>query len=149
MLNRALAILVLSGASVALAKLPPPTPQQVAEQAAKKAMADAEAAQGKQALEAAMDRIAAHWRGRAAAQGWRRHAPTAVAVPAPMAPVQGPPAAAPLPGQPSPAAAVPPSPAPAARAAAAPAATPAPGTAPGPTPTARQRPAASTAEGRR
>ena len=147
MLNRALAILLFSGASVALAKLPPPTPQQVAEQAAKKAMADAEAAHGKQALEAAMDRIAARWRGRAAAQGWRRHAPTAIAVPAPMATVQGPPAAAPLPAQP-----VPYSPAPAARAAPAPGATPLPVTAPRPAPAASkqpQRPAASTAEGRR
>jgi len=70
----------------ALAGLPPPTPQQVAEQAAKKAKADADAAKAKELLAASMDKVAALWRGQAGSKGWKVNAPTAVAPPPPVAP---------------------------------------------------------------
>ncbi|MFD2368163.1 hypothetical protein [Pseudoduganella sp. GCM10020061] len=86
---RIIATLALLGAAgCVLAGLPPPTPEQVAAQAAKKAQADAEAAEAKRLLGLSMDSVAARWRRQAAAQGWRMHPPTALPPPpAPAAPL--------------------------------------------------------------
>ncbi|MGZ5834207.1 MAG: hypothetical protein ACXWKJ_20700 [Telluria sp.] len=84
-----LALALLTIACTAHATLPPPTPQEAAAQAAKKAAADAQAAKDKQELYAMMDTVAAHWRGRAAKEHWTVHPAIAVPPPAP------PPAAAP------------------------------------------------------
>ena len=70
-------------AAAAHAALPPPTPAQQEAAAAKKAAADAQAAKDKALLAASMDAIAARWRGRASAQGWKTHAPVAIAAAAP------------------------------------------------------------------
>jgi len=77
--------LVLSAAT-AHAALPPPTPAQQEAAAAKKAAADAQAAKDKASLAASMDAITARWRSRAGAQGWKTHAPVAIAAAAPAAP---------------------------------------------------------------
>ncbi|MBW8896608.1 MAG: hypothetical protein JF619_00470, partial [Massilia sp.] len=53
--------------------------------AAKKAAADAQAAKDKVLLDASVDAITARWRARAGAQGWKTHAPVAIAA-APAAP---------------------------------------------------------------
>jgi len=76
---------VLSAAT-AHAALPPPTPAQQEAAAAKKAAADAQAAKDKASLAASMDAITARWRSRAGAQGWKTHAPVAIAAAAPAAP---------------------------------------------------------------
>lgn len=81
----ALALLAASG--LAGASLPPPTPAQAQAAAAKKAAADAQAAKDKQELAASVDAVTAHWRARAAAQGW--HTNPAVAVAAPPKPPAG------------------------------------------------------------
>ena len=77
------ALLAAAGLALAAqavqAALPPPTPAQQQAAAAKKAKDDAQAAQDKQALAASMDAVAAHYRTRAAAQGWKTHPPVAVA----------------------------------------------------------------------
>jgi hypothetical protein len=92
------ALALVCAAATAHAALPAPTPAQQEAAAAKKAAADAQAAKDKQELSASMDAIAARWRARAGAQGWKTHAPVAIAAaPAAMgAPTQ---AAAPA-GQP-------------------------------------------------
>jgi hypothetical protein len=65
--------------------LPPPTPAQQEAAAAKKAAADAQAAKDKALLAASVDAVTARWRARAAAQGWKTHAPIAIAAAAPAA----------------------------------------------------------------
>lgn len=80
------ALSLIAAAGSALAGLPPPTPQQVAEQAAKKAKADADAEKAKQLLAASMDSVAARWRSNAGGKGWKVNAPTAVVTPPPAAP---------------------------------------------------------------
>ncbi|WP_157269654.1 hypothetical protein [Azohydromonas aeria] len=81
--TRALALavgLALGGFTVAAqAALPAPTPEQQAAAAAKAAQAASAAAVEKQQLDAATDRVAQHWRQRAAAQGWKVNPPTPVA----------------------------------------------------------------------
>ena len=77
------AALALAAAQAVHAALPPPTPAQQQAAAAKKAKDDAQAAQDKQALTASMDAVAAHYRARAAAQGWKTHPPVAIAAAAP------------------------------------------------------------------
>ena len=77
--------LVLSAAT-AHAALPPPTPAQQEAAAAKKAAADAQAAKDKALLAASMDAVTARWRSRAGTQGWKTHAPAAIAAAAPAAP---------------------------------------------------------------
>ena len=84
--SRVIALSLTVAAGAALAGLPPPTPQQVAEQAAKKAKADADAEKSKQLLAASMDKVAALWRGQATSKGWKVNAPTAVIAPPPAAP---------------------------------------------------------------
>jgi colicin import membrane protein len=64
------------------AALPPKTPAQQQAAAEKKAKDDAQAAVDKQKLTASMDAVAARWRARAASQGWKTHAPVAIAAPA-------------------------------------------------------------------
>jgi hypothetical protein len=74
------ALLVTAAATgTAWAALPPQTPAQQQAAAAKKAQADAQAAKDKEALAASMDAVAARWRSRAAQQGWKSHAPVAIA----------------------------------------------------------------------
>lgn len=51
----------------------------------KKAQAAAQAEKEKQELSASMDKIAAYWRSRAAANRWETHSPTAISAPAPSA----------------------------------------------------------------
>jgi hypothetical protein len=65
--------------AISLAKLPPPTPEQAQQAAAKKAQADAQSEKDKKALAATMDAVAARWRSQAAAKGWTTHPPTPVA----------------------------------------------------------------------
>lgn len=77
------AVLMTSLYGVCMAKLPPPTQEQVQAAAAKKAQADTQAEKDKQELAAVMDAIAKRWRARAAANGW----PTRPSTPA--ASVQG------------------------------------------------------------
>jgi colicin import membrane protein len=83
--NRIAALALLLCAATAHGALPPPTPAQQEAAAAKKAAADAQAAKDKALLAASMDAITARWRGRAAQQGWKAHAPVAVAAAAPAA----------------------------------------------------------------
>jgi colicin import membrane protein len=64
---------------VAHASLPPPTPAQQQAAADKKAKDAADAAKAKEELAASMDAVAAHYRQRAAAQGWKTHPPVAIA----------------------------------------------------------------------
>jgi len=73
------ALALVCAAATAHAALPAPTPAQQQAAAAKKAAADAQAAKDKQELGAAMDAIVARWRTRAGAQGWKTHAPIAIA----------------------------------------------------------------------
>jgi len=69
----------LAFGSAAWAALPPPSPAEAQKAAAKKAEADAKAAQEKEALNASMDRISGHWRQRAAKEGWKAKPPVALA----------------------------------------------------------------------
>jgi len=71
--------LALACAGLAHGALPAPTPAQQQAAAAKKAQADAQAAKDKESLAASMDAVSARWRTRAAAQGWKTHAPVAIA----------------------------------------------------------------------
>jgi colicin import membrane protein len=82
-LTRIAAIALALSAAAAHAALPPPTPAQQEAAAAKKAVADAQAAKDKALLTASMDAITARWRSRASAQGWKVHAPVAIAAAAP------------------------------------------------------------------
>jgi hypothetical protein len=77
--NKLAALALMCAAATAHATLPPPTPAQQEAAAAKKAAADAQAAKDKQELGASMDAIVARWRTRAGAQGWKTHAPVAIA----------------------------------------------------------------------
>jgi len=77
--NKLAALALVCAAATAHAALPAPTPAQQQAAAAKKAAADAQAAKDKQELGAAMDAIVARWRTRAGAQGWKTHAPIAIA----------------------------------------------------------------------
>jgi hypothetical protein len=81
--------------ATALAALPVPTPTPAQQEAAaaKKAAADAQAAKDKASLAASMDAVSTRWRGRAAQQGWKTHAPVAIAAAAPAAPAAAVPAA--------------------------------------------------------
>lgn len=74
----AAALLAATG-SIALAALPPPSPAQAQAAAAKKAAADAQAQKDKEALLAAMDRVAVRYRAYAMAQGRKTNPPVAVA----------------------------------------------------------------------
>jgi hypothetical protein len=102
-------------AGAARAALPPPSPAQAQAAAAKKADADAKAAQEKERLAASMDRVSAHWRQRAASEGYKIVPPPAgAAAPVPLAaasdvtpPEAGVPAAAPANAAPGTAAASP------------------------------------------
>ncbi|HEU4375621.1 MAG TPA: hypothetical protein VFS02_19150 [Telluria sp.] len=82
----ALALAFCSG--LASATLPPPTAAAAQAQAAKKAVADAQAAKDKQALLDKMDAITASWRGKAGAKGWKLNPPTPL--PAPSASLTAP-----------------------------------------------------------
>lgn len=73
------AALLCTAARFAAAALPPPSPAQAQAAAAKKAAADAQAQKDKEALLAAMDRIAARYRAYALAQGRKTNPPVAVA----------------------------------------------------------------------
>jgi hypothetical protein len=77
--NKLAALALVCAAATAHAALPPPTPAQQEAAAAKKAAADAQAAKDKQELGASIDAIVARWRARAGAQGWKTHAPVAIA----------------------------------------------------------------------
>jgi hypothetical protein len=68
-----------SGSLSAWAALPAPTPAQQQAADAKKAQAAAQAAKDKESLAASMDTLSSRWRGRAAQQGWKTHAPVAIA----------------------------------------------------------------------
>jgi len=87
-------------AGSAWAALPPPSPAQAQEAAAKKAQADAKAAKDKEALAASMDEISGHWRQRATQEGWTIKPPPLVAGPTGVAASDPTPASA---GVPSPA----------------------------------------------
>jgi hypothetical protein len=77
------AVLLFSSApGLALAKLPPLTPEQEQAAAAKKAQAAAQQEKEKQQLGESMDKIADRWRARAAKEGWKTQSPTAVSAPA-------------------------------------------------------------------
>ena len=82
-MTRLAALALALAAATAQAALPPPTPAQQEAAAAKKAAADAQAAKDKALLAASMDAISARWRSRASAQGWKTHAPVAIAAAAP------------------------------------------------------------------
>ncbi|CAH0176440.1 hypothetical protein SRABI118_01124 [Massilia sp. Bi118] len=84
-LKAALLIAGLLIASVAWAALPPPTPAQQQAAAAKKAKADEQAAKDKLSLAATMDAVTAHYRARAAKEGWKTHPAVAVVAAAPAA----------------------------------------------------------------
>ena len=79
-----LALVLFGSAGTAAPVLPPPTPAQVQAQAAKKAIADAQAESVKQHLLAKMDALSGAWRIKAGEQGWPLHAATALAAPASM-----------------------------------------------------------------
>jgi len=109
---------LLACGAAAWAALPPLTPAQQQEAAAKKAAADAKAAKDKEALTATMDALSARWRSQAPSKGWRINPPvTIAAAPAPGAvgtvppgvtpPNAGMPAAAPANAAPGTAAAAP------------------------------------------
>jgi hypothetical protein len=76
----ALALAVCSG--LASATLLPPTAAEAQAQAAKKAVADAQAEKDKQLLLAKIDAITASWRGKAGAKGWKLNPPTPLPAPA-------------------------------------------------------------------
>jgi hypothetical protein len=88
-IKAALLIAGLLVASLAWAALPAPTPAQQQAAAEKKAKADAQAAQDKLSLAASMDSVTAHYRTRAAQQGWKTHPAVAIAAAAPAAPAAG------------------------------------------------------------
>ena len=95
MIKALVAAACVSG-SLAWAALPVPalTPAQQEAAAAKKAAADAQAAQAKEQLAASMDALSNRWRSQAGAKGWKTHPPVAIAAaPAPGAPVAGTPSA--------------------------------------------------------
>ena len=73
------AVLLAAGSAWAALPVPAPTPAQQQAAAAKKAAADAQAAKDKESLSASMDAVSSRWRSRAAQQGWKTHAPVAVA----------------------------------------------------------------------
>ena len=108
LLTRAQAIASLASlvtVSLACAALPAPTPAAQQAAAAKKAVADAEAAKQKQLLAESMESLSTRWRSNAGAKGWTTHPPVAIAAaPAAGAPSPGAPAATagtagvPLPG---------------------------------------------------
>ena len=111
-----IALVGLGLACGAQAALPPPTPAQAQAAAAKKADADAKAALAKERLAASMDEVSAHWRERAASEGYKIVPPPARASipPAPLVaasdvtpPSAGVPAAAPANAAPGTAAAAP------------------------------------------
>lgn len=77
-LHITLAIALASVWGVAVAKLPPLTPEQQQAAAAKKAQAAAQAEKEKQELAASMDKIASRWRAKAAENGWKTNPPTQV-----------------------------------------------------------------------
>jgi hypothetical protein len=88
---------VLSAGPVQAA-LPQPTPAAQQAAAAKKAADAAQAAKDKESLAASMDAVTAHWRSRAAQQGWKTHPAVAIAAaPAPAAAAGASPAAGPAP----------------------------------------------------
>jgi hypothetical protein len=93
-MNRIAVLALVLAAATAHATLPAPTQAQQQAAAAKKAAADAQAAKDKQELAASMDAITARWRARAAAQGWKVHAPIAIAAAGPAAGPAAPPASA-------------------------------------------------------
>jgi hypothetical protein len=72
-------------ASAAWAALPALTPAQQQAAAAKKAKADEQAAKDKVSLAASMDAVTAHYRTRAAQEGWKTHPAIAVVAAAPAA----------------------------------------------------------------
>ncbi len=84
-MTRIAALALVLCAATAHAALPPPTQAQQEAAAAKKAAADAQAAKDKALLAASMDAITTRWRARAAQQGWKAHAPIAIAAAAPAA----------------------------------------------------------------
>jgi hypothetical protein len=88
-IKAALLIAGLLLASVAWASLPPPTPAQQQAAADKKAKADAQAAADKVKLAASMDAVTAHWRQRAAKEGWKSHPAVAIAAAPAAAPAAG------------------------------------------------------------
>jgi colicin import membrane protein len=94
-MTRIVALVLALSAATVHAALPPPTPAQQEAAAAKKAAADAQAAKDKASLAASMDAISARWRSRASAQGWKTHAPVAIAAAAPAAPAAAAPAGQP------------------------------------------------------
>lgn len=83
LLKTTIALLLLAVPVLAVGKLPAPTPAQAQLAAEKKAQAQAAAEKDKLALNAAMDALAARWRGRAATEGWELNPPVAVAAPLP------------------------------------------------------------------
>jgi hypothetical protein len=89
MLPQAAMLAAVLAASPAWAALPAPTPAQQQAAAAKKAQADAQAAKDKANLAASMDAVSSRWRGRAAQQGWKTHAPVAIAAAAPATAAAG------------------------------------------------------------
>lgn len=119
--GKVLLTIALAGMGLACgarAALPPPAPTQAQVQAAaaRKADADAKAALAKERLAASMDEVSAHWRARAASEGYKIVPPPAQASipPAPLAaasdvtpPSAGVPAAAPANAAPGTAAAAP------------------------------------------
>jgi hypothetical protein len=98
-LSMAAVLAAAFAAGTAWAALPPQTPAQQQAAAAKKAQADAQTAKDKESLAASMDAVAARWRARAAQQGWKSHAPVAIAA-APAAPAVAAGAANPASGTP-------------------------------------------------
>jgi hypothetical protein len=91
-MKAALLVSATFAGATALAALPVPTPTPAQQEAAaaKKAAA---AAKDKASLAASMDAVSTRWRGRAAQQGWKTHAPVAIAAAAPAAPAAAVPAA--------------------------------------------------------
>lgn len=82
MYKRMILLALAAWTGSALATLPPPTAAEAQAQAAKKAVADAQAAKDKQALLAKMDALTATWRGKAGDRGWKLNPPTALPAPA-------------------------------------------------------------------
>lgn len=76
----AIALAGMGLACAALAALPPSSPQQAQAAAAKKADADARAALEKERLAASMSEVSAHWRARAASEGYKIVPPPAQAL---------------------------------------------------------------------
>ena len=91
-MNRALVLAALATTGLAWAALPAPTPAAQQAAAAKKAVADAEAAKQKTLLAESMEKLSARWRSNAGAKGWTTHPPVAIAAApaaAPGAPAAG------------------------------------------------------------